>query len=67
MVAGDLGGLDVPALVGAALGDWAAGPDRARFIDRPATHAGDRARVVLVDRPGILAEIVRLETPRPEP
>lgn len=66
VVAGDLGGLDVPALVGAALGDWAAGPDRARFIDRPATHAGDRARVVLVDRPGAVQSDFLVGAPGPD-
>ena len=66
VVAGDLGGLDVPALVGAALGGWAAGPDRARFIERSATLAGDRARVVLVDRPGAVQSDFLVGAPGPD-
>lgn len=52
VVAGDLSGLDVPALVTAALGGWRRGPERASHLERQAALADDRARIVLVDRPG---------------
>ena len=66
VVAGDLGGLDVLALVGAALGDWAAGAERARFLDRSGAHAGNRSRVVLVDRPGAVQSDFLVGAPGPD-
>ncbi|MDN5768657.1 MAG: insulinase family protein [Humibacillus sp.] len=66
VVAGDLGGLDVPALVGAALGGWAAGPDRARFIERSGVQASDRSRIVLVDRPGAVQSDLLVGAPGPD-
>ena len=66
VVAGDLDGLDVPALVVAALGGWDAGPDRARFVDRSATHAEHRSRVVLVDRPGAVQSDFLVGAPGPD-
>lgn len=52
IVAGDLTGLDAPALVAGALGAWQAPGHRAAPAPVEAARAGEAARVVLVDRPG---------------
>ncbi len=50
VVAGHLGGLDVPGLIGDALGSWVA---TGRRIETPATPPPpDATRLVVVDRPG---------------
>jgi predicted Zn-dependent peptidase len=67
VVAGDLEGLDVPALIAAALGGWGSGArERARFLDRAASLASDRARIVLVSRPGSVQTEIVLGAPGPD-
>ena len=66
VVAGDLDGLDVPALVETALSGWGSGGrERARYLDRRATLAGDRSRIVLVVSPRIGADRDRGRSARP--
>ena len=67
VVAGDLDGLDVPSLVEAALGGWGSGGrERARYLDRRATLAGDRSRIVLVSRPGSVQTEIVVGAPGPD-
>ncbi|HET7399895.1 MAG TPA: pitrilysin family protein [Intrasporangium sp.] len=66
-VAGDLGGLDVRAMVEAWLGAWPAGP-RAResFLTASAALSDERARIVLVDRPGSVQSELLVGCPGPD-
>jgi predicted Zn-dependent peptidase len=67
VVAGDLEGLDVPALVGAALGGWDGGPrDRDRALQHAAELAHDRGRIVLVSRPGSVQTEFVIGAPGPD-
>jgi len=67
VLAGDLAGLDVPALVDTALGGWGSGGrERARYLDRPATLASDRSRIVLVSRPGSVQTEIVVGAPGPD-
>ncbi|HET8594004.1 MAG TPA: pitrilysin family protein [Intrasporangium sp.] len=67
VVAGDLSGLDVPALVGQALGGWAAGPvERPSAISHTPTLAEDRCRIVVVDRPGSVQTEFVVGAPGPD-
>jgi predicted Zn-dependent peptidase len=67
VVAGDLEGLDVPALVEAALGGWQHGPrERGRHLDTAATLAEDRSRVVFVSRPGSVQTELVVGAPGPD-
>ena len=67
VVAGDLEGLDVPALVEASLGGWATGPrDRDRALQHAADLAGDRGRIVLVSRPGSVQTEFVIGAPGPD-
>ena len=67
VVAGDLEGLDVPALVQAALGGWRRGPaDRPRHLDHAASLAPDRGRIVLVSRPGSVQTEFVIGAPGPD-
>jgi predicted Zn-dependent peptidase len=67
VVAGDLSGLDVPALVGEALGGWAAGPvERPSAISHAPTLAEDRCRIVVVDRPGSVQTEFVIGAPGPD-
>ena len=66
-VAGDFDGVDVPALVEESLGGWAHGPsERPRHLQRRAALAADRARIVLVDRPGSVQTEVVIGAPGPD-
>ena len=66
-VAGDLEGLDVPALVEAALGGWERGPgERDRYLQHEATLAADRARIVFVSRPGSVQTEFVIGAPGPD-
>lgn len=67
VVAGDLGGLDPFAEVGHALQAWQTpeGHEPAGPWD-PGTPAEDRARVVLVDRPGSVQTEIVVATPGPD-
>ncbi|GAA6524510.1 pitrilysin family protein [Intrasporangium sp. DVR] len=65
-VAGDLAGLDVPSLVTDSLGRWRRGADRPSSLSRAATLATDRARVVIVDRPGSVQTEVVVGAPGPD-
>jgi predicted Zn-dependent peptidase len=67
VVAGDLADLDVPALVDSAFGGWRSGArERARHLDRPATLAADRSRIVLVSRPGSVQTEFVVGAPGPD-
>jgi predicted Zn-dependent peptidase len=67
VVAGDLDGLDVPALVEQALGGWAAGlRERRRYLDHAAALAPDRSRIVLVSRPGSVQTELIIGAPGPD-
>ena len=67
VVAGDLEGLDVPALVESALGGWRKGPvDRPRPLDHAASLAPDRGRIVLVSRPGSVQTEFVIGAPGPD-
>lgn len=66
VVAGDLTGVDVPAVVGEGLGGWANGdhvPPSAVVAPRP---AGGGTRVVLVDRPGSVQSELSIAVPGPD-
>ena len=66
-IAGDLAGLEVQALVESALGGWARGPrDRDRYLQHEATLAPDRARIVLVSRPGSVQTEFVIGAPGPD-
>jgi zinc protease len=59
VVAGDLSGLDVPALVESTLGVWRAPDQVIAPAPTAARRAPDAARVVVVDRPGsVQSELV---------
>ncbi|GAA5027257.1 pitrilysin family protein [Terrabacter aeriphilus] len=67
VVAGDLEGLDVRALVEGALGEWASGPShRDRFLTHAAALAPDRGRIVLVSRPGSVQTELVVGAPGPD-
>ncbi|MGO1167987.1 MAG: M16 family metallopeptidase [Janibacter sp.] len=66
VVAGDLTGVDVEALLSTTLGGWRTA-GRSRPVDRtPAPRAADAARVVLVDRPGSVQSEVLIGGPGPD-
>lgn len=66
VVAGDLVGLDLPTLAAQHLGGWAgAGQVPAESPSAPA-FAPDRARVVLVDRPGSVQSELMVGCPGPD-
>jgi len=66
VVAGDLDGLDVTALVEQTLGRWAApGHVDPAPPSRPVA-ASDRARVVIVDRPGSVQSEISVGLPGPD-
>ncbi|MEW1953919.1 pitrilysin family protein [Terrabacter sp. NPDC080008] len=67
VVAGDLEGLDVPGLVEKALGGWDSGPsDRGTHLQHAAKLAPDRARIVLVSRPGSVQTEFVIGAPGPD-
>ena len=67
VVAGDLEGLDVPALVESALGVWVHGPhERDRHLQGEATLGADRSRVVFVSRPGSVQTELVIGAPGPD-
>lgn len=67
VVAGDLAGLDVPVLVGGALGGWDTGSARRPAVPpRPAALAEDRCRIVVVDRPGSVQTEILVAAPGPD-
>lgn len=67
VLAGDLDGLDAFALLESALGGWPSGEDgRATHLSTPAAVAADRARVVLVDRPGSVQSEILIGCPGPD-
>ncbi|WP_377641085.1 M16 family metallopeptidase [Oryzobacter terrae] len=66
VLAGDLTGIDVPAVLGATLGTWDAPrhePSPRPTAPRPAP---DRARVVVVDRPGSVQTEIAVGVPGPD-
>ncbi|WP_347350286.1 pitrilysin family protein [Intrasporangium sp.] len=66
VVSGDLSGLDVPALVGAALGGWHPGRGQGPFVRRTAVLAQDRCRIVVVDRPDSVQSEIVVGAPGPD-
>ena len=67
VVAGDLEGLDVPALFERALGGWDKGPgDRETHLQHAAALAPDRGRIVLVSRPGSVQTEFVIGAPGPD-
>lgn len=52
VIAGDLGGVDVERVLGEALGSWSDGAARSESVAVSGRLASDRARIVVVDRPG---------------
>lgn len=66
VVAGDLTGVDVEALLSSTLGGWTTS-GRSQPVDRtPAPRATDAARVVLVDRPGSVQSEILIGGPGPD-
>ncbi|GAB3444199.1 pitrilysin family protein [Phycicoccus ginsengisoli] len=66
VIAGDLGDLDVPALAQAGLGAWSNPAQLEVPVPVPPTFATDRARVVLVDRPGAVQSELLVGCPGPD-
>lgn len=66
VIAGDLDGVDVPAVVASGLGGWS-NPDHVpATAPRPPVPAGGGARVVLVDRPGSVQSELSVAVPGPD-
>lgn len=65
VLAGDLDGVEVLEQIGAALGGWAAPEHRPPPEPAPAPLAPDRARVVVVDRPGSVQTEIVVGCPAP--
>ncbi len=67
VLAGDLEGIDAFGLVERAVSGWPPGEDaRATHLSTPARVAADRARVVIVDRPGSVQSEILIGCPGPD-
>lgn len=66
VVAGDLHGLDVADLVEGTLGTWRNDAQAEEPAPRAAVLAADRARVVVVDRPGAVQSDLVVSCPGPD-
>lgn len=66
VVAGDLGGVDVPALLGSTLAGWSRGGEEVAPTGGADERAQDAARIVLVDRPGAVQTDLYLGCPGPD-
>jgi predicted Zn-dependent peptidase len=66
VVAGDLHGLDTPALAERTLGSWRKDHQAQEPQPRSAALATDRARVVVVDRPGAVQSDLIVACPGPD-
>ncbi|WP_370893579.1 M16 family metallopeptidase [Janibacter sp. GXQ6167] len=67
VLAGDVGGLDVEALLAATIGTWPRSVHpRPEPTREPAARAADRQRIVLVDRPGSVQSEIAMATPGPD-
>ncbi|WP_404381327.1 insulinase family protein [Knoellia locipacati] len=66
VVAGDLGDVDVAAVVEAGLGEWVNPDHEPATPARPPVPAGGGARVVLVDRPGSVQSELSVAVPGPD-
>ncbi len=66
VMAGDLGAVDTEALVAATLGAWDAPRHLPRPAPAPAVPAADRARIVVVDRPGSVQSELSVAQPGPD-
>lgn len=64
-VAGDLTGIDLPAVLEAAFAPWPSRPGHAPAESDPGTRAPDAGRILLVDRPGAVQTEVHLGGPGP--
>lgn len=66
VVAGDLTGVDVEALLADSLGAWRTSGRTEPVEQVPAPRAADAARVVLVDRPGSVQSEILIGAPGPD-
>lgn len=66
VVAGDLTGVDIDALLAGSLGAWTTSGRTASVDPVPAPRAADAARVVLVDRPGSVQSEILIGSPGPD-
>lgn len=66
VIAGDLTGVDVDALLAGSLGAWTTSGRTASVEPAPAPRAADAARVVLVDRPGSVQSEILIGSPGPD-
>lgn len=66
VVAGDLTGVDVPAVLQSTLGGWHAPAHRPAPRPTAPRPAPDRARVVVVDRPGSVQTEIAVAAPGPD-
>ncbi|MDO5699307.1 MAG: pitrilysin family protein [Dermatophilus congolensis] len=65
VIAGDLGGIDPQRVLGEALGAWTDGLARPESPVVPGELADDRARIVIVDRPGSVQSELLVGCPGP--
>lgn len=66
VVAGDLSGVDVDALLAGSIGAWTTSGRATPVEPAPAPRAADAARVVLVDRPGSVQSEILIGSPGPD-
>ena len=66
VLAGDLTGVDVDAVLGATVGRWSAPDHRPGPRPVPPVRAADATRVVVVDRPGSVQTEVSVGVPGPD-
>ncbi|CAM4092132.1 M16 family metallopeptidase [Janibacter anophelis] len=66
VVAGDLTGVDVDALLAGSIGAWTTSGRTMPVEPAPAPRAADAARVVLVDRPGSVQSEILIGSPGPD-
>lgn len=66
VVAGDLTGVDIDALLAGSIGAWTTSGRTMPVEPAPAPRAADAARVVLVDRPGSVQSEILIGSPGPD-
>ena len=66
VVAGDLTGVDIDALLAGSMGAWTTSGRTMPVEPAPAPRAADAARVVLVDRPGSVQSEILIGSPGPD-
>jgi predicted Zn-dependent peptidase len=65
-IAGDLSGIDVESVLAESVGQWANADHRTADTAVPPLPAADRARIVLVDRPGSVQSEFAVACPGPD-